>query len=379
MIYPLCFTALMYPLDKSKIKKRNIFKRVSAIALSCAIVVALFSIFSLALPEGLSDYVSIYDSVSEIPARTKTLTSSFEFACGAVDDYTVRSGSEYGYAMIAVSLATRSAYPSGVNNVDAFTAMLNDVFTSGSYYYVFFDYNFTNYINSNARRYMVSLNTRPVVLEYFPLLPIEDKSLLTSYNYYVYDSSGNFINTGQAKLGNWQDKSNYYGMFVMPTHSGNNNYYLTVQNLGKLVPVYYVWLNQPYFGKKYVLIKTNTVMGGTVWTTSSYVYTPAVSGKITSYYYYGAATTTYPDAEAVWQIGVDRFIDTFKLNYVPPPPPTDFASEIIRVSPILGTVVISLFEVPLLGWLLMVLGCFSLIGFVIYLVKNSLGSNGGDV
>lgn len=370
--------APMYHFDKSKIKKRNILKRVSAVALSCVIVVALFSIFSLALPEGLSDYVSVYDSVSEIPARSKTLTSSFEFACGAVDDYTVRSGSEYGYAMIAVPLAIRSAYPSGVNNVDAFTAMLTDVFASGSYYYVFFDYNFTNYINSNSRWYM--LNDPSIVLDYFHLLPIEDKSLLTSYNYYVYDASGNFVNTGQAKLGNWQDTSSYYGMFVLPTSpSPNNNYYLTVQNIGKLVPVYYVWCNQPYFGKKYVLIKTQKLQGGLVWRTASYVYTPVMLGKITSYYYGGDATTTYPDAEAVWRIGVDRFVDTFKLNYIPPPPPTDFASEIIRVSPILGTVIISLFEVPLLGWLLMVLGCFSLIGFVIYIVKNSLGGNGGDI
>lgn len=367
----------MYHFDKSKIKKGNILKRVSAIALSFVIVVTLFSVFSLASIEGLSDYVTVYDYVTEVPGQPKTLTSSFEFACGAVDDYTVRSGSEYGYAMIAVSLATRSAYPSGVNNVDAFTAMLNDVFESGSYYYVFFDYNFADYIESNTYYYMV--NYAPVVLDYFHLLPIEKKSLLTSYNYYVYDASGNFVNTGRGKLGGFTDTSNYYGMFVQPTYADNKNYYLTVQDIGKLVPVYYVWCNQPYLGKKYVLIKVENRTAGVVLFRASYVYAPAMSGKITSYYYNGPATTTYPEAEAVWRIGVDRFIDTFKLNYVPPPPPTDFASEIIRVSPILGTVVISLFEVPLLGWLLMVLGCFSLIGFVIYIVKNSLGGNGGDI
>lgn len=369
----------MYHFDKSKPKKRNILKRVSAVALSCVIVVALFSIFSLALPEGLNDYVSIYDSVSEIPSRTKTLTSSFEFAFGAVDDYTVRSGSEYGYAMIAVPLSVRSAYPPGVNNVDAFTDMLNYVFASGSYYYVFFDCNFTDYINDNCRWYMT--NDHPVILDYFHLLPVDEKSCLRHCNYYVYDASGNFVNTGDGMIDDYNG-SDYYGMFVLPTRSSNNNYYLTVQGIGNLVPVYHVWLNQPYFGNKYVLIETPGFLGDF---DVSYVYTPAVSGKITSYYYGGPATTTYPDAEAVWQIGVDRFVDTFGLNYgpppppPPPPPPTDFASEIIRVSPILGTIIISLFEVPLLGWLLMVLGCFSLIGFVIYIVKNSLGGNGGDV
>lgn len=131
--------------------------------------------------------------------------------------------------------------------------------------------------------------------------------------------------------------------------------------------------------KKYVKISVRTMTGGVVTGAYSYDYYPAVSGKITSYFYNNAPATTYPEAEAVWRIGVDRFVDTFKLNYIPPPPPTDFASEIIRVSPILGTVIISLFEVPLLGWLLMVLGCFSLIGFVIYIVKNSLGGNGGDI